>query len=436
MSFQKTIAGAGAALVALIAPLALSPLAAETVLVEAGSVIMDADSQPTGPMTIVVIDGVIRDILPADSSDVEVYAVEGSRVVDLSDKTVLPGLIDLHTHLSGDPSGEFWRAATTPPEYYVLIAAKNARVTAQAGFTTVRDLGSRTDQVTQMLRRATTEGLMPGPRIVTSARTIAIIGGHGDVSGFTEHVNETLDSGYTCTGAVECAAKVRLASQNGADLIKITATGGVLSQQGRGLDEHFTAEEMEAIVDTAELLGLKVAAHAHGARGIEAAARAGVHTIEHGTYIDDAAAAAMNESGTTLIPTLMAFAGIRQNLGTGFYTPVVEEKIREVAVVADTIIQRARANNVRIAFGTDAGVFPHGENAGEFRLMVAGGMTNREALASATTVAAEIIGMEDSIGRIAPGFAADLIAVEGNPLADITVLENVDWVMARGRVIE
>jgi len=210
----------------------------------------------------------------------------------------------------------------------------------------------------------------------------------------------------------------------------------VLSQQGRGLDEHFTAEEMEAIVDTAELLGLKVAAHAHGARGIEAAARAGVHTIEHGTYIDDAAAAAMNESGTTLIPTLMAFAGIRQNLGTGFYTPVVEEKIREVAVVADTIIQRARANNVRIAFGTDAGVFPHGENAGEFRLMVAGGMTNREALASATTVAAEIIGLEDSIGRIAPGFAADLIAVEGNPLADVTVLENVDWVMARGRVIE
>ena len=197
-----------------------------------------------------------------------------------------------------------------------------------------------------------------------------------------------LDSGFTCTGAEECAARVRLASQYGADLIKITATGGVLSQQGRGLEAHFTDEEMRAIVETAESLGLRVAAHAHGARGIEAAARAGVQTIEHGTYVDEQAARVMNENGTVLVPTLMAFEGIRQNLGTGFYTPVVEAKIREVAEVADTIIQRARANGVRIAFGTDAGVFPHGENAGEFRLLVRGGLTNREALASATTVAA------------------------------------------------
>ncbi|MGJ8598293.1 amidohydrolase family protein, partial [Sulfitobacter sp.] len=338
-----------------LAGLIASPLAAETLLVEAGSVIMDAGSDPTGPMTIVVVDGTIQDILPTDSADLEAYAVEGSRVIDLSDKTVLPGLIDLHTHLSGDPSGEFWRGATTPPEYYTLIAAKNARITALAGFTTVRDLGSRTDQVTQMLRRATAEGLVPGPRIVTSARTIAIIGGHGDVNGFTEHVNDVLDSGFTCTGPVECAAKVRLASQYGADLIKITATGGVLSQQGRGLEAHFTDEEMRAIVETAESLGLRVAAHAHGARGIEAAARAGVQTIEHGTYLDEAAARAMNESGTILVPTLMAFEGIRRNLGQGFYTPVVEAKIRAVSEVAGTIVQRARASGVRIAFGTDAG---------------------------------------------------------------------------------
>ena len=358
------------------------------------------------------------------------------QTIDLSDKTVLPGLIDLHTHLSGDPSGEFWRAATTPPEYYTLIAAKNARITALAGFTTVRDLGSSTAQVTQALRRATAEGIVPGPRIVTSARTIAIIGGHGDVSGFTQHVNDTLDSGYTCTGPIECAAKVRLASQNGADLIKITATGGVLSQQGRGLDAHFSDDEMRAIVSTANSLGLKVAAHAHGARGIEAAARAGVHTIEHGTYIDEAAARAMNASGTTLVPTLMAFEGIRRNVGTGYYTPVVDGKIRDVSEVAGSIVQRARANGVRIAFGTDAGVFPHGENAGEFRLLRMGGLTDREALASATTVAAEIIGMENEIGRIAPGYSADIIAVEGNPLADVTMLENVKWTMVRGRVIE
>ncbi|MFU7527646.1 amidohydrolase family protein [Qipengyuania sp. ASV99] len=436
MRFLKNWAGVLTGMAAGLGALTASPAAAETLLVEAGSVIMDAGSEPSGPMTIVVIDGTIRDILPAGSDDLEVYAVEGSRVIDLSDKTVLPGLIDLHTHLSGDPSGEFWRAATTPPEYFTFIAAKNARLTALAGFTTVRDLGSRTDQVTQMLRRATAEGLVPGPRVVTSARTIAIIGGHGDVNGFTEHVNDVLDSGFTCTGAVECAAKVRLASQYGADLIKITATGGVLSQQGRGLEAHFSDEEMRAIVSTAETLGLRVAAHAHGARGIEAAARAGVHTIEHGTYLDDQAAQVMRDSGTTLVPTLMALRGVSEGLGSGTYTPVVESKIRAVQPLMATLVSRARQFGVPIAFGTDAGVFPHGRNAEEFALMTAQGMSNREALASATTVAARVIGLENEIGRIAPGYSADLIAVDGNPLADVTVLEDVDFVMVRGRVIE
>lgn len=421
------LAKLGAAFAAALSMLAAPALAQDSVI-HAGAVITDAEAGASGPATITVRDGRIVSITDGHTG--------GADAVDLSDKTVLPGLIDLHTHLSGDPSGDFWRAATTPPEYFTLIAAKNARITALAGFTTVRDLGSRTDQVTQALRRATAEGIVPGPRVVTSARTIAIIGGHGDVNGFNEDVNEVLDSGYTCTGPVECAAKVRLASQNGADLIKITATGGVLSQQGRGLEAHFSDAEMRAIVETAESLGLKVAAHAHGARGIEAAARAGVHTIEHGTYIDDAAARAMNQSGTTLVPTLMAFEGIKKNLGTGFYTPVVETKIRAVSEVAGTIIQRARANGVRIAFGTDAGVFPHGENAGEFALMVAGGMSNSEALASATTVAADILGMSGEIGRLVPGYSADMIAVEGNPLDNVRVLESVEWVMVRGRVIE
>ena len=286
------------------------------------------------------------------------------------------------------------------------------------------------------LRRGTAEGFIDGPRIVAAGPSLAIVGGHGDVSGFRPEVNELLDSGFTCTGAVECAEKVRLASQNGADIIKITATGGVLSQQGRGLEAHFTSAEMKSIADTAHSLGLKVMAHAHGARGIEAAARAGIDSIEHGTYLDEAAARAMKDNGTVLVPTLMAFKGVTERLGQGVYTPVVEDKIRDVAETARVFTGKALRWGVPIAFGTDAGVFGHGRNAGEFALMVEQGMSHRDAFAAATTHAARVLGLENEIGRIAPGYSADLIAVEANPLDDTSTLENVDWVMVRGRVID
>lgn len=421
------LTGILAAAVACIA----APALADTTIIHASSVIVDASGEASGPATVTVTDGKIVSI-----DDGWLPTPDGATMVHLEGKTVLAGMIDLHTHLSGDPSGEFWRAAVNPPEWHTLIAAKNARLTALAGFTTVRDLGSRSDQVTQSLRRATAQGTVPGPRVITSGRTIAIVGGHGDINGFRREVNDALGTSFACTGPVECAEQVRIASKYGADLIKITATGGVLSQQGRGLEAHFSDQEMRSIVATAESLGLKVAAHAHGARGIEAAARAGVHTIEHGTYIDEAAAEAMRKNGTTLVPTLMAFQGIKRNLGKGFYTPVVEEKIRAVSTYAETIVERARKWGVKVAFGTDAGVFPHGENAGELALMRKAGMSDREVLASATTGAASILGMENEIGRLAPGYSADIIAVDGNPLEDVAVLENVDWVMVRGRVIE
>ena len=271
-SFRKSLAAGAAMAAALLS----APLAAETVAIRAGSVIADAASDPSGPATILVTDGKIISITPGHG------AVAADREIDLSAKTVLPGLIDLHTHLTGDPGGDFWKQAVEPEEWNMLIGAKNARLTALAGFTTVREAGSG-KATAFSLRRGTAEGLVPGPRIIAAGPQLSIIGGHADVSGFTPEVNELLDSGFTCTGVVECAAKVRLASQNGADGIKITATGGVLSQQGRGLEAHFTSEEMKAIADTAHSLGLKVMAHAHGARGIQQAAEAGIASIEHGT---------------------------------------------------------------------------------------------------------------------------------------------------------
>jgi imidazolonepropionase-like amidohydrolase len=407
-----------------------SPLLADTTVIQAERVIVAPDAPPLGRSTITVTDGRIVSIAEGwqDGAD-------GATLVQLPGKTVLPGLIDLHVHLTGDPGGDFWRDAVEPAEWGVVVGAKNARLTALAGFTTVREAGSA-QQTAFSLRRGTEEGLIAGPRIIAAGPPLAIIGGHGDVTGFLPEINEILSSGYSCTGAVECAAKVRRASQNGADTIKITATGGVLSQQGRGLEAHFTDSEMKSIADTAHSLGLKVMAHAHGARGIEAASRAGIDTIEHGTYLDEAAAREMVKNGTVLIPTLMAFKGVTERLGQGIYTPVVEDKIRAVADVAQTFMGKARNWGVPIAFGTDAGVFEHGRNAGEFALMRAQGMTNREALASATTMAARVLEMENEIGRLASGYSADIIAVDGDPLADVTVLEDVDWVMVRGRVIE
>lgn len=417
-------------LLALAGAFVAAPAVAETIVIHADAVVVDAASPARGKSTVTVSDGRIVSI-----QDGFVEGPAGAEMVHLAGKTLVPGLVDLHVHLTGDPGGDFWKETTEPEEWGMVIGAKNARLTALAGFTTVREAGSA-QHTAFSLRRGTAEGLLAGPRIIAAGPALAIVGGHGDVNGFRPEINELLSSGYTCTGAVECAEKVRKASQNGADVIKITATGGVLSQQGRGLEAHFTSAEMESIADTAHSLGLKVMAHAHGARGIEAAARAGIDTIDHGTYIDAAAMRAMKENGTVLVPTLMAFQGISERLGKGIYTPVVEEKVRAVAERARVFMGEAHRAGVKIAFGTDSGVYEHGRNAQEFRLMMAQGMTSREALAAATTTAADVLDMENEIGRIAPGYSADIIAVEGNPLEDATVLEKVDWVMVRGRVIE
>jgi imidazolonepropionase-like amidohydrolase len=259
--------------------------------------------------------------------------------------------------------------------------------------------------------------VVPGPRILTAGSSISIVGGHADVSGFRPEVNEALANRNTCTGPEQCAQRVREASRDGADLIKITATGGVLSQQARGLGQHFTDPEMKAIVDTAHSLGLKVAAHAHSARGIEAAARAGVDSIEHGTFADAAALRAMKASGTVLVPTLMAFTGIREGLGRNAYTPAVAAKVRTTLNDVGKAAKAARTAGVPVIFGTDSSVYEHGRNARGVRALVSmAGMSPAEAIGSATTGAARLLGMENEIGRLAPGYSADLIAVSGDPL--------------------
>ena len=418
------------ALLATIGLAIATPSFAATQAILVGNLIPDAATGPTGPAVILVEDGRIKQIAKGSANP-----FQADTVIDLSTKTVVPGLIDLHVHLTGDPGGDFRDEAVDPDEWGVVMGVKNAALTVKGGFTTVREAGSA-QNTAFVLRRGTAEGKIAGPRIVAAGPALSIVGGHGDVSGFRKDVLAALDGGYTCTGPLECAEKVRKASRLGADVIKITATGGVLSQQGRGLEAHFTAEEMTSIANTAHSLGLRVMAHAHGARGIEAASAAGIDTIDHGTFADEAALKVMKAKGTALVPTLMALEGVRERLGKGIYTPTVEVKARQAVEAAGRQVTRAKAMGVTIAFGTDAGVFDHGKNAGEFALLVKAGMTNKEALASATTVAAEELGMENEIGRIAVGYSADLIAVAANPLDDIRTLEKVDFVMVRGRVID
>jgi imidazolonepropionase-like amidohydrolase len=406
-----------------------APSLAATQAIIVGNLVPDAATGPTGPAVILVEDGRIKSIAKGTNNP-----FQADRVVDLSTKTLVPGLIDLHVHLTGDPGDDFRDEAVNPDEWGVVMGVKNAALTVKAGFTTVREAGSA-QNTAFVLRRGTAEGRIVGPRIIAAGPALSIVGGHGDVTGFRSDVLTALDSGFTCTGPVECAEKVRKSSKAGADVIKITATGGVLSQQGRGLEAHFTNEEMVSIANTARSLGLKVMAHAHGARGIEAAAAAGIDSIEHGTFADEAALKVMKAKGTALVPTLMALEGVRARLGKGIYTPTVEVKAKQALEFAGRQVKLAKAMGVTVAFGTDAGVFEHGSNASEFALLVNAGMTPTEALASATTVAAKTLGLENEIGRIAVGYSADMVAVNENPLTNIRTLEKAEWVMVRGRII-
>ena len=358
------------------------------------------------------------------------------RIVDLRDSFVLPGLIDSHVHLTGqqNPNGRL-EAVTLSSVDRGFIGARHARRTLMAGFTTVADLGGSNEAVFA-LRDAIRRGDVPGPRVIASGSSVSIHGGHGDINGYREDVMHLLSSESVCSGADDCMRAVRTQVRSGADIIKITATGGVLSNTAAGLGQQFSDTELTAIVEAGHRMGRQVTAHAHGADGINSFLRAGGDSIEHGTYLDAESIRLMRREGVYLVPTLLAGDYVAR-IASGpdnFLTPAQTAKALEAGPRMLDMARRAHEGGVRIAFGTDSGVSAHGDNAGEFALLVRAGMTPLEAIRSATVNAAAHLRIEGEAGRIAVGMPADLIAVRGDPLGDVTELERVRFVMKGGVV--
>jgi len=405
--------------------------------------IAPAGSTAQQPQPVVVRAARILDLASGQIVANPVLVVQGDRItavnpgsvpgnarrVDLGDVTLLPGFIDLHTHLVSEISAaSFIQPVTLTQADLAFSAVGNASKTVMAGFTTVRDFGG---DVTVALGKAVDRGSVLGPRVVPSREPLGITGGHCDLTGFAPGIAEQGPKDGVADGPWEVVEAVRYQIKHGAQVIKTCATAGVLSMEGPVGAQQYSEEELKAMVDEAARHGIKVAAHAHGTEGIKAAVRAGVASIEHGSMLDDEAIALMKQHGTYLVPT--TYLVDRINLAV--LPPLVRRKAETVLPLARESLRRAIAARVKIAFGTDAGVYPHGENAKEFAVLVKQGMTPIEALRSATVNAADLLGVTDR-GVIAAGKLADLVAVPGNPLQDITVTERVSWVMQGGRIVK
>jgi imidazolonepropionase-like amidohydrolase len=400
-------------------------MGAKTVVVHAGH-LLDVKTGKTLANQTIVIQGDKIVSVGSDSA-----APAGAQVIDLSNATVLPGLIDAHTHITFTTNFGYSRLGISIPRE-ALNGARNARVTLDAGFTTIRNVGA--DGFTDVaLRDAINAGDVPGPRMLVSGPPLSITGGHCDdnMLPFEWHVqNEGVADGVE---AVQ--HKTREIIKYGADLIKICATGGVLSHGDNPQASQFTLEEMKAIVADAHRLGRKVAAHAHGAEGIRWASEAGVDSIEHGSYIDDAAIATMKKNGTYLVPTLYLMDWFFENAEKIGTPAELIAKGHEVMPAARKNVARAFAAGVKVGFGTDAAVYPHGLNAHEFAVMVKLGLTPLQAIQAATMNDADLLGWSDKVGTIEAGKWADIVAVDGDPLADVTTLERVKFVMKGGEVV-
>ena len=399
--------------------------------IHAGRLLADpATGRVTERQTLVIENGKVKEIRDG-------FVGEGN-VIDLSNKFVLPGFIDSHVHL-GNQQGDGDRASrfTNTAADAALRGAQYAKITLEAGFTTVADLGGNTDAVIG-LRNAVAQGRVPGPRILASAGGVTPHGGHGDANGVSEAFVPLMRSTGVCSGPDDCRRAVRERVRSGADVIKITATGGVLSDTGAGLNQQFSQAELEAIVETAHFMGRRVTAHAHGTDGINSFLRAGGDSIEHGTYLDNESIRLFKQGNRYLVPTLLAGEFVAQEAarpGT-FFTPNQRKKALEAGPLMLDMARRAHAAGVKIAFGTDNGVAPHGTNAREFQLYVQAGMTPLQAIQTATINAADHFQLGNEIGRVTPGYAADIIAVEGDPLQDVATLMNVNFVMRAGKVFK
>ena len=419
---------------ATVAAMSTTGAIAAPVYIHAGRVIAVPGQVVRGASTIVIDNGRIVGVQDGYVGPTE----QGSTIIDLKDKTVLPGLIDSHVHLASDRGGEQALLADVRDDHplQAFEAEMNGMKTLRAGFTTVRNLGDDKG-VTMALREAIKRGWAKGPRIVDAAQSISTTGGHMDGRGA---LNDELIAHWQpnpenlCDSVESCRRVVRRQIDRGADVIKFATTGGVNS--GTGLATRMFDDEAKALVETAHAYGRKVAVHAHGADGIKLAVRAGADSIEHGTVMDDEIIKLMKAHGTYYVPTLSTVNGYLERLAKdpNAYTPEVKKQIDwRIGITGQSLVKSFPAG-VKIAFGTDAGVSKHGRNADEFELMVKFGMSPVEALKAATVNAADLLGLAGEVGTIEAGKSADIIAVAGDPLTDVTVLKKVDFVMARGEV--
>jgi imidazolonepropionase-like amidohydrolase len=416
---------------AALAAMALATSAQAATFVQAGRLLADpASGKVLTAKTLVIEDGRVTRIADGYVSE------PGGQVVDLKTSFVMPGFIDSHVHLTSQqgPSSRMDEVTQSSAEQ-AMVGARYARRTLMAGFTTVADLGGENDAIFA-LRKATAQGDVPGPRILAAGSAISVHGGHGDVNGLREDVMHVLRPGSVCSGPADCRRAVREQVWLGADIIKITATGGVLSNTSAGLAQQFSDEELAAIVDAAHRMGRRVTAHAHGVDGINAFLKAGGDSIEHGTYLDAESIALFKKNGGYLVPTLEAgdFVARVASGPNNFLTPAQSAKALEAGPKMLEMARRAHAGGVKIAFGTDTGVSAHGDNAYEFVLLVRAGLTPLEAIQAATVNAADHLQISRDAGALTPGHFADIVAVAGDPLADIGVLQKVGFVMKQGVV--